>query len=214
MYLTGGAKTERGPVRAGGGPWPVGRGKDRAGRVCYAAHMLDWIGSLQVRERTSERVVLSLSPATMWAGVAIALFGAYIALAAWSISPWFALPPLAAIGLGAVLSTLRRELCFDSAAGVLTIDQRTLGVGSRTVVPLFHLRAVVVLARPAPQLKRLLPTASRFVAYVDRRVGGAIYLDEARRCAHLMNLAEAIAEVADLRLEYDAAPDPGGREEL
>jgi hypothetical protein len=82
------------------------------------------------------------------------------------------------------------------------------------VVPLFHLRAVVVLARRGHQLQRIFPAPSRFVAYIDRRVGGAIYLDEARRCAHLMKMAEAIAEVADLRLEYDAAPDPGGREEL
>lgn len=176
--------------------------------------MLDWIGSLQVRERTSERVALSLSPATRWAGVALAVLGGYLAAVAWSMSPWLALIPAAGIGLGGVLATLRRELVFDREAGTLRIEQRTLGLGSRSVVPLFHLRAVVVLARPSSHLQPLLPTPSRFVAYVDRRVGGAIYLDEARRCAHLMRLAEAVAEVAELRLEYDAAPDPGGREEL
>jgi hypothetical protein len=176
--------------------------------------VLDWIGSLQLRERTPDRVVLSLAPSTQWAGIALAGLAAYLAAAAWSISPWLALLPAAGIGLGVVLATLRRELVLDREAGTLRIEQRTMGLGSRSVVPLFHLRAVVVLARRSPQLQRVFPTQSRFVAYIDRRVGGAIYLDEARRCAHLMKMAEAIAEVADLRLEYDAAPDPGGREEL
>lgn len=198
-------------------PFRAGEVAARLGAVCYAQSMLDWIGSLQVRERAPARVVLSLAPSTQWAGLGLAALGAYLAVAAWSISPLFALIPLSAVGLGAVLMTLRRDLVFDRDAGTLRIEQKTLGIGSRSVVPLFHLRAVVVLARPSPQIQRLVPAPSRFVAYIDRRVGGAIYLDEARRCAHLMKVAEAIAEVADLRLEYDAAPDPGGpggREEL
>ena len=176
--------------------------------------VLDWIGSLQIRERTPDRVVLSLAPSTQWAGLALASLGVYLAVAAWSLTPYLALIPAAGVGLGAVLATLRRELVFDREAGTLRIEQRTMGIGSRSVVPLFHLRAVVVLARRSPQLQRVFPAPSRFVAYIDRRVGGAIYLDEARRCAQLMKMAEAIAEVADLRLEYDAAPDPSGREEL
>jgi hypothetical protein len=42
------------------------------------------------------------------------------------------------------------------------------------------------------------------VAYVERRIGGTIHLDEARRPAPLLKLAEAISDVAELRLEYDA----------
>jgi hypothetical protein len=34
-----------------------------------------------------------------------------------------------------------------------------------------------------------------YVAYVERRVGGTIHLDEARRPAPLLALAEAISEV-------------------
>lgn len=170
--------------------------------------MLDVIGSLQVRERSPDRLVLGLSSATQWVGVGIAAIGVYVAAAAWSLSPWLAVIPGAAVGLGAILATMRRELIFDREAGTLRIEQRALGLGSRSVVPLFHLRAVVVLARRTQSIERLFPGSSRFVAYIDRRVGGAIYLDEARRCAQLMNMAEAIAEVADLRLEYDAAPDP------
>jgi hypothetical protein len=70
------------------------------------------------------------------------------------------------------------------------------------VIPLFHLRAVVVMARPNA-VGALDPTG-RFVAYLERRIGQAIYLDEARRCASLLRLAEAIADVAEVRLEYDA----------
>ena len=48
--------------------------------------------------------------------------------------------------LGAVLITLRRDLVFDRDDGVLRIEQQLLGIASRTVVPLFHLRAVVIAA--------------------------------------------------------------------
>ena len=52
----------------------------------------------------------------------------------------------------------------------------------------------------------MLPAKARYVAYLDRRVGEAIYLDESRKCAGLLRLAEVIADVAELRLEYDATP--------
>jgi hypothetical protein len=48
-----------------------------------------------------------------------------------------------------------------------------------------------------------------YVAYVERRVGGTIHLDEARRPAPLLALAEAISEVAELRLVYDATNREG-----
>ena len=95
------------------------------------------------------------------------------------------------------------NLDFDREAGVLRISQRTLFVKNKSVVPLFHLRAVVIVARPQNGAANF-PTTSRFVAYIERRVGDAIYLDEGRRCARLLAIAEAIAEVAELRLEYDA----------
>ena len=43
-----------------------------------------------------------------------------------------------------------------------------------------------------------------YVAYVERRLGSTIHLDEARRSAPLLALAEAISEVAELRLVFDA----------
>jgi len=171
--------------------------------------MFDWIGSLRIRERSSARVVLSLSRGTQLAGLLLLVIGAIVAVRAWPVSVWLAfLPGLVAV-LGVLLATLRRELVVDKAAGVLRVDQSAFGMGNRQVVPLFHLRAVVVMERPrsALELGRALPASARYIAYLDRRVGDAIFLDEARRCAALLRMAEAIADVAELRLEYEAAAD-------
>ena len=167
--------------------------------------MLDWIGSLRVREHDTRRVVLGLSPTTRIAGAASAAIGAAGIWYVWSFSALAALFPGALCAFGAVLATLERELVFDRAAGTLSIRQGVFGLGTQSVVPLFHLRAVVVMAKAGLGSG----ASSRFVAYLDRRVGDSIYLDEARRCAGLLRLAEAIADVAELRLEYDAASSAG-----
>ena len=168
--------------------------------------MLDWIGSLRMREHSSARVVLSLSRSTRAAGWTMLSLGVYLVVLFWSLSSLLLLVPSLLIVGGAVLVTLRREFVFDRNDGVLRMDRRTLGIGTRSVVPLFHLRAVVIMARAEDG--EVTPFAavapSRYVAFIERRVGDAIFLDEARRCAALMTLAEAIAEVAELRLEYDA----------
>ena len=93
--------------------------------------------------------------------------------------------------------------------GVLRVDQSAFGVSNRAVVPLFHLRAVVIVAKSGGAIGDLginMPGGARYVAYLDRRVGDAIYLDESRRRAGLWRMAEAIADVAELRLEYEASP--------
>ena len=170
--------------------------------------MFDWIGTLRIRERSSARVVLCLSRGTRTAGLVLFLVGATVAVQAWSVSVWLAfLPGLVAL-LGGLLATLRRELVVDKEEGVLRVDQRAFGMANRQVVPLFHLRAVVVMERPRQgvlDLGRAMPASARYIAYLDRRVGEAIFLDEARRCATLLRMAEAIADVAELRLEYEAA---------
>ncbi len=166
--------------------------------------MLDWVGSLRIDERSRERVVLSLTRSTRIAGWVLMALGAWLTLMVWNISAWLATVPLALAGLGMLLASLRRQLTFDREGGVLRIEQSAFGVASRAVVPLFHLRAVVVIAREPglPGWRRVGPR--RYVAYVERRVGEAIYLDEAARCARLLRMAEAISDVAELRLEYDA----------
>jgi hypothetical protein len=98
------------------------------------------------------------------------------------------------LAIGGLLGTLRRTLIFDRDDGWLRIEQRILGIRRRAEIPLFHLRAVVVAAR----------RRGMYVAYVERRIGGTIHLDEARRPGPLLALAEAIADVAELRLVYDA----------
>ncbi len=153
--------------------------------------MLDWLGSVQVRKRTATRVELDLTRATAWTGWGL------VALGVWLLSLgklWFLLAGLVVLGFGVLLATLHRKLVFDRDEGLLHSEQRIFGIRRRAAIPLFHLRAVVVAAR----------RAGIYVAYVERRIGGTIHLDEARRAGPLLELAEAISEVAELRLVYDA----------
>jgi len=113
---------------------------------------------------------------------------------AWLGSVWAVLGGLLIAGTGILLATLRRTLVFDRDDGLLRSEQRVFGIRRRAAIPLFHLRAVVVAAR----------RGGMYVAYVERRVGGTIHLDEARRPGPLFALAEAVADVAELRLVYDA----------
>lgn len=171
--------------------------------------MFDWIGSLRITERNSMRVALRLSSGTRTLGWVSLLAGVLLAWWVWPISMWLAAIPGSLALFGLAVTSLRREMVFDREAGVLRVNQSAFGIKSHQVVPLFHLRAVVIVAR-AVHLPRRLLSSTGFVAYVDRRVGDAIFLDEARRSAGLFRMAEAIAEVADLRLEYEAAPPVEG----
>ena len=153
--------------------------------------MLDWLGSVAVRKRSATRVELELTRATSWAGWGLAGGGAWIVSLT---TVWAYVLGAVAIGAGVLLGTLQRRLVFDREDGLLRIEQRVFGIRKRAAVPLFHLRAVVVSAR----------RGGIYVAYVERRVGGTIHLDEARRSAPLYALAKAISEVAELRLVFDA----------
>ncbi|MGE5183831.1 MAG: hypothetical protein ACM31C_17295 [Acidobacteriota bacterium] len=153
--------------------------------------MLDWLASVQIRKRTASRVELDLTRATAWTGWAL------VALGSWMVtlhSLWVLLAGILVLGFGILLATLHRKLVFDREEGLLHSEQRIFGIRRRAAIPLFHLRAVVVAAR----------RGGIYVAYVERRIGGTIHLDEARRPAPLLALAEAISEVAELRLVYDA----------
>ncbi|HEX4420938.1 MAG TPA: hypothetical protein VH165_23640 [Kofleriaceae bacterium] len=152
--------------------------------------MLDWLGSVQIRTRTPLRVELDLTRATAWTGWGIAAAGGYLC----SLGRWFTAGGVIVLAVGILLATLHRRLVFDREEGLLRSEQRIFGVRRRAAIPLFHLRAVVVAAR----------RGGMYVAYVERRIGGTIHLDEARRSAPLLALAEAISEVAELRLVFDA----------
>ena len=153
--------------------------------------MLDWLGSVQVRRRSSSRVELDLTRATAWTGWGLVAAGARLLVVR---ALWATLAGLLVLSLGILLATLRRKLVFDRDDGLLRSEQRILGIRRKAAIPLFHLRAVVVSAR----------RGGMYVAYVERRLGGTIHLDEARRPGPLLALAEAVAEVAELRLVYDA----------
>lgn len=158
--------------------------------------MLDRVGSLRIRRRGPRRVELCLTRTTAIAGWILFLAGSAAALALWPLSLVIAAAPAFAALVGLALITLRREYIIDRDDGLLRIEERMLGLASRAAVPLFHLRAVVIVGRPGGG-------GARFVASIERRVGAAIHLDEARRCASLLPLGKAIAEVAELRLVYD-----------
>jgi hypothetical protein len=153
--------------------------------------VLDWLGSVQIRKRSEQRVELDLTRGTSWTGWAFTALGTWLVTLA---SAWPLAGGLASLAVGLLLATLKRKLVFDRNEGLLTIEQRIFGIRRRAAIPLFHLRAVVVSAR----------RGGIYVAYVERRIGGTIHLDEARRPAPLLALAEAIADVAELRLVYDA----------
>lgn len=153
--------------------------------------MLDWLGSVQIRKRTGTRIDLELTRATAWTGWALAIAGAWIA----TLAPlWSTVLGGFVVAMGTLLGTLRRSLIFDREDGLLRSEQRILGIRRRAAIPLFHLRAVVVAYR----------RGGLYVAYIERRVGGTIHLDEARKPGPLLKVAEAISEVAELRLVYDA----------
>jgi hypothetical protein len=152
--------------------------------------VLDWLGSVQIRTRSSARVELDLTRATAWTGWALTALGGYLVV----LGGWWVPGGVVVLAIGILLATLRRKLVFDRDEGLLRSEQRIFGIRRRTAIPLFHLRAVVVAAR----------RGGMYVAYVERRLGGTIHLDEARRSAPLLALAEAISEVAELRLVFDA----------
>jgi len=153
--------------------------------------VLDWLGSVQIRKRSPSRVELDLTRATAWTGWLLVAGGIRLFLVH---ALWASLLGMMVLALGVLLATLRRKLVFDREDGLLRSEQRIFGIRRKAAIPLFHLRAVVIAAR----------RSGMYVAYVERRLGGTIHLDEARRPAPLLALAEAIADVAELRLVYDA----------
>jgi hypothetical protein len=155
--------------------------------------MLDWLGSVRIKRRSATRVELELTRGTILTGWAFVAAGVWLVAMqlAWSVT----LGVLVAV-LGLLLGTLQRRLVFDREDGLLRSEQRVFGIRRRAAIPLFHLRAVVVAAR----------RGGIYVAYVERRAGGTIHLDEARSSAPLLGLANAISEVAELRLVFDAVP--------
>lgn len=153
------------------------------------------LGSLRIRARSARRIELAVSRMTQAIGWVISAAGALggLWLAAHSTLAAVAAAVVAVVGV--VIATMRHDLCFDREDGVLRIDERIAGLPRHAVVPLFHLKAVVVKAQA---------TGRGFVALIERRVGEPIVLDTGDHPGPLYKLAQAVADVAGLRLVYDA----------
>jgi hypothetical protein len=156
--------------------------------------MLGQLGNLRVRTRSARRLELALTRTTHVVGWSATLAGVAAAIPLARLSLWAAIVPLVLGALGLVVATMRQHLVFDRDDGVLRIEHRLVGIPSHAVVPLFHLKAVVVRSRPRGD----------FIAVVERRVGEPIVLDTGAAPGPLYALAQAVADVAQLRLVYDA----------
>ena len=89
---------------------------------------------------------------------------------------------------------MRRTIVVDVVAGVVTVTQGFGGLATRRVVPLFHIREIVV------------SRARRgYEAHLQTRRGEPIRLDEAAHPARLLALAEALAGLTAWRTIFSAA---------
>lgn len=156
--------------------------------------MLGQLGNLRVRTRSARHLELALTRTTHVVGWSAAIAGIAAAIPVGRLSMWAAIIPLTLGLLGLVVATMRQQLVFDRDDGVLRIEHRLVGIPSHSVVPLFHLKSVVVRSRPRGD----------FIAVVERRVGEPIVLDTGNSPGPLYALAQAVADVAQLRLVYDA----------
>ncbi len=159
--------------------------------------MLGQLGNLRVRARSARRLELALTRTTHVVGWSAALAGLAAAIPLARLSVWAALVPLVMGVMGLIVATMRQHLVFDRDDGVLRIEHRLAGIPSHSVIPLFHLKSVVVRSRPRGD----------FIAVVERRVGEPIVLDTGGSAGPLYALAQAVADVAQLRLVYDATTD-------
>jgi len=153
------------------------------------------LGAMEIRSRSAAQIEIGIGRSTALAGWLCALVGTLAAIALAESSPWL-IGAAIAIGLGGIIvATAVHQLIFDRDAGVLRIERSIAGLRSRTVVPLFHLRALVVRSRGV---------GSGYRAVIERRIGEPILIDTRDRPGPLYDLVRAIADVTELRLVYDA----------
>lgn len=153
-----------------------------------------WLSRLVLRAHSPERVVLERS---RWPALACALaaFGATVAaVLVLPLSRTLALGLAMVAGLALLGATARRRIVVDVREGVVQVEERWFGVPLRRTVPLFHVRAIMIV-----------PRGDGFVATLQTRVGDPIELDEARTPQRLVRLAEALASATDWRLIYGRA---------
>lgn len=150
------------------------------------------VGALVVRQRSATRIELGLARSTRFAGAITCLLGAALAMARSSA----AISVLAGlvVGLGLLLLAMRRTVVVDLTDGVVTVAEGFGALAARRVVPLFHVRGILISGG-----------RRGYVAVLQLRVGEPIRLDDDPRPARLLAMAEALAEVTAWRTIFRAA---------
>ncbi len=153
------------------------------------------LGAMRIRSQDSVRIELGIGRTTALTGWSGALVAAVAAVALSSSSQWLVGIAVIVALIGVLVATAQHQLVFDREGGVLRVARSIAGLRSRNVIPLFHLRALVVRSRGLGR---------GYVALIERRVGEPIVIDTRDRPGPLYDLVRAIAEVTELRLVYDA----------
>ena len=161
------------------------------------AYVLDRLGSLKVLEKTDMKVVCGLSRELNAVGLLGGLFFSICTLLAFDSSSLFWVLPALCACMGFGMFTFRRHYVFDKLDGLLYARDRILGFGSEKKIPLFHLKAVIVEPRFTSH------GTTKFVSRIEKRTGEDIFLDESKTPKRLVKIAKAIADVTDIRFEYE-----------
>jgi hypothetical protein len=106
------------------------------------------LGNIKLSQHSEQRLELTDSLLVKTVGILgfslLLLAAIFITSVSWLLA---ALCFAAALLVGSA-ALAGRSLLFARDAGVLVLRHRTFGIPSQSVVPLFHLRAVVVAALP------------------------------------------------------------------
>jgi hypothetical protein len=149
------------------------------------------MSAMKINQQTDERLLLSESRWVAVAGLLCGMLLVVFAILMWIISPWISLAfALGGVTVAAAASS-NRTLLFARDAGVLVQRHRVFGVPTQSVIPLFHIRAVVVAEAN---------NGAGYRCFLDRRIGGDIELDTNASAAPLIAVAKAVAATANLRL--------------
>lgn len=151
------------------------------------------LGALRVTQRDEDRLELSSGRLAFWFGWTLCAVALVAAWWVFAVSTWLAGGCGVLASFAALFATAERRVVFDRAAGVVIVSQRIVGISTKSVVPLFHLRAVVVKAN-----------GNGFVAYLDRRLGENIELERDTTSPKLVALAQTIARSTGLRYVFNA----------
>ena len=159
--------------------------------------MLDRLGSLQLIEKSDVKVICGLSRELNTMGLVGGIVSAISSFVSFGSTSFFWMIPCLGACIGFAMFTFRRHYVFDKLDGLLYARDRILGFGVEKKIPLFHLKAVIV----EPIFTSHGTT--KFVSRIEKRTGEDIFLDESKSPKRLVKMAKAIADVTEIRFEYE-----------